>query len=124
MWRLFYLYRTALSAHSGAFSKKTVTGDCVDLEPYTEGVIGFIKKCNDDVTVIKSVKLHSTNTPCLTGEICSLLRLCDTAFTAGDIKQQETTEKEKPESLKMGKTLSNHQHQRHEAHTDNRALQR
>lgn len=89
MWRLFYLYRTALSAHSGAFSKKTVTpGDCVDLEPYTEGVIGFVKKCNDDVTVIKSVKLHSTNTPWLTGEICSLLRLCDAAFTAGNSRKQ------------------------------------
>lgn len=87
MWRLFYLYRTALSAHSGAFSKKTVTEDCVDLEPYTEGVIGFIKKCSDDVTVIKLI----TNTPWLTGEICSLLRLCDAAFTAGDIRQQETT---------------------------------
>lgn len=74
------------------FKKKdSTTGDCVDLQPYAEGVIGFNKKCNDDVTFIKSVKLHSTNTPWLTGEICSLLRLCDIAFTAGDVRRQETT---------------------------------
>lgn len=47
-------------------------------------MLGFINKCIDNVTVIKSVKLRPTNKPWLKREVLSLLRLRDAAFRSGD----------------------------------------
>ncbi len=66
------------------FRDAATSGDCINLEEYTEAVLGFINKCTDDVTVKKSIKVYSTNKPWLTGEVCSLLRLRDAAFRSGD----------------------------------------
>ncbi len=66
------------------FHDAATSGDCIDQEEYTEAVLGYISKCLDDVTVKTTVKLHPTNKPWLTGEIQSLLKLCDAAFRSGD----------------------------------------
>lgn len=58
-------------------------GDSTDSQEYTETVVGFINKCN--VTVIKTLKVHSTNKPWLTGEVWSLMRSRDAAFRSGDL---------------------------------------
>lgn len=46
--------------------------------------MGFITKCFDDETVVKTVRMPTTNKPWLTGEIRSLLKTCDPAFRSGD----------------------------------------
>ena len=66
------------------FKEAATSGDCIDLEEYTETVLAFINKCIDDVTVMKTVKLRPTDKSWLTGEVRSLLRLRDAAFRSGD----------------------------------------
>lgn len=60
-------------------------GDSTDLQEYTKTVVGLINKCTDDVTVIKTVKMHSTNKPWLTGEVWSRMRARDVAFRSSDL---------------------------------------
>lgn len=66
------------------FKEAATSGDCVNLEEYTETVLGFISKCIDDVTVTKTVKLRSTDKPWFTSKFRSLLRHRDAAFRSGD----------------------------------------
>lgn len=56
----------------------------MDLQEYTEAVMGFISKCIDDVTVVKTVRTRVTNKPWMIGEVCLLLRTRDAAFKYGD----------------------------------------
>ncbi len=44
---------------------------CINLDEYTKTVLGFISKCIDEMTVTKTVKLHSTDTPWFTSKVCS-----------------------------------------------------
>ncbi len=53
-------------------------------ETDTETVSGFISKCIDDVTVIKTVKMWANQKPWLAGEMCALLRARDAAFRSGN----------------------------------------
>ena len=65
--------------------KEAATYDNVtNLEEYTESVIGYINKCIDDVTTVKTIRKRANQKPWLTGEVCSLLRARDMAFKSGD----------------------------------------
>lgn len=66
------------------FKEAATSEDCINLEEYTETVLGFISKCIDDVTIIKTVKLRSTDKSWLTSKVRSLLRLRDAAFRSDD----------------------------------------
>ncbi|KAK0139823.1 hypothetical protein N1851_023265 [Merluccius polli] len=66
------------------FREAATSGDFIDLQEYTEAVVGFISKCVDDVTEVKMVKTRAIRKPWLTGEVCSLLKTRDFAFKAGD----------------------------------------
>ena len=66
------------------FREAATSGDFIDLQEYTEAVVGFISKCVDDVTQVETVKTHATRKQWLTGEVCSLLKTRDFAFKAGD----------------------------------------
>lgn len=75
----------ASSPHSGAFFRNVASsGDSIDLQEYTEAVMGFISKCIDDLTVVKTVRTRATNKPWMIGEVCLLLRSRDAAFKSGD----------------------------------------
>ena len=63
------------------------TNGSTDLEEYTASVTGFISKCIDDITVIKTITTRSNQKPWMTAEVCAPLRARDIAFRAGD---QET----------------------------------
>lgn len=80
------------------FREAASTGDFIDLQEYTEAVMGFISKCVGDVTVVKTVKTRATNKPWLTGEVRSLLKTPDSAFKTGDT----ATYREARNNLKRG----------------------
>lgn len=45
------------------FKDAASSGDYIDLQEYTEAVMGFITKLIDDVTVVKTVRMRATNKP-------------------------------------------------------------
>ena len=51
------------------FREAATSEDLIDLQEYTEAVMGFISKCVDDVTEVKTVRTRATNKPWLTGEV-------------------------------------------------------
>ena len=55
-----------------------------DLEEFTESVIGYIDKCIDDVTAVKTLKHCTNETPWMCADVWVLLRVRDTAFKLGD----------------------------------------
>ena len=65
--------------------REAATANCAtDLEEYTASVTGFISKCIDDVTVIKTITTRSNQKPWMTAEVPALLRARDIAFSSGD----------------------------------------
>ena len=61
----------------------TIKGS-IDLDEYTASVVGFISKCTDDVTVIRTITTRSNQKPWMTAEVHAVLRARDIAFRAGD----------------------------------------
>ena len=60
--------------------REAATANCAtDLEEYTASVTGFISKCIDDVTVIKTITTRSNQKPWMTAEVPALLRARDIA---------------------------------------------
>ncbi|KAM3843222.1 nuclear pore complex protein Nup107 [Diretmus argenteus] len=66
------------------FKEAATTDGIIDLQEYTESVIGYINKCIDDVTIVKTIRKHGNQKPWLTGEACSLLRARNVSFHSGD----------------------------------------
>ena len=65
------------------FREAATTNGSTDLEEYTESVTGFISKCIDDDTVIKTITMRSNQKPRIIAEVHALLRATDIAFKAG-----------------------------------------
>ena len=59
------------------------SGD-VNLEEYTSSVLGYIKKCVEDVTISKTITIPANQKPWLNADVRSLLRVRDAAFKSGD----------------------------------------
>ncbi|KAI4877849.1 hypothetical protein NFI96_028554 [Prochilodus magdalenae] len=66
------------------FREAATSGDSINLEEYTESVIGYISKCIDDVTVSKVITTHPNQKPWMTAEVHVLLRTRDKVFKSGD----------------------------------------
>lgn len=58
--------------------------DSIDLQEYTEAVMGYISKCTDDVTVVKTVRTRATKKPWMIEDVRLLLRTRDATFKSGD----------------------------------------
>nr|XP_055074620.1 uncharacterized protein LOC129454148 [Misgurnus anguillicaudatus] len=54
------------------------------LDEYTDSVTGYIEKCIEDVTVLRTVTTRANQKPWLTAETRALLRAKDAAFRSGD----------------------------------------
>ncbi|KAK3528893.1 hypothetical protein QTP70_012063 [Hemibagrus guttatus] len=66
------------------FREAATNGDTTDLEEYMSSVISYISKCNDDVTISKSITVHSNQKPWMTAKMHALLKSRDSVFRAGD----------------------------------------
>ncbi|KAI2644718.1 Phosphopantetheine adenylyltransferase [Labeo rohita] len=55
-----------------------------DLQEYAETVTAYINKCTEDVTVTKTITVHTNQKPWMTGEVYRLLKARNVAFRAGD----------------------------------------
>ena len=58
----------------------------MDLEEYTSSVLGYIRKCMEDVTTSKTITIRPNQKPWLNAEVRSLLRTRDAAFRDGDVE--------------------------------------
>lgn len=55
-----------------------------NLQEYTETIIAYIKKCTNDVTVIKTITTQANQKPWLTVQVRGMLKNRDYAFRSGD----------------------------------------
>ena len=76
--------KTVLKPHSETFSETATYASITDLQKYTESITGYIIKCIDDATVVKTINGQANQKPWLTREVFSLLRACNAAFKSGD----------------------------------------
>ena len=67
------------------FSEAATYDNVTNLDEYTESVIGYINKCTDDVTEVRTIRRRANQKPWLTGEVRALLRTRNEAFKSGDI---------------------------------------
>lgn len=51
------------------FREAATSDNIIDVQEYTESVIGYINKCMDD-TIIKTIKGQANQKPWLTGDVC------------------------------------------------------
>lgn len=66
------------------FREAASEGGMVNLQEYISSVLGYINKCVEDVTTIKTMVIPSNQKPWLNAEVHCLLRARDAAFRAGD----------------------------------------
>ncbi|KAK0154423.1 RNA-directed DNA polymerase from mobile element jockey [Merluccius polli] len=62
------------------FREAATSESSVDLEEYTSTVLGYIRKCMEDVTTSKTITIWPNQKPWLNAEVRSLLRNRDAAF--------------------------------------------
>ncbi|KAK0141960.1 RNA-directed DNA polymerase from mobile element jockey [Merluccius polli] len=87
------------------FREAATYENAIDLQEYTESVIGYINKCIDDVTVVKTIKRRANQKPWLTEEVCSLLRARNAAFKAGDTAAYSVARKYLSRGIREAKRL-------------------
>lgn len=66
------------------FREAATTGSGVYLEEYTSPVLGYIRKCMEDVTISRTITCQPNQKPWLNAEVHSLLRPQDAAFRDGE----------------------------------------
>ncbi|KAK0146371.1 hypothetical protein N1851_014319 [Merluccius polli] len=68
------------------FREAATSESSVDLEEYTSSVLGYIRKCMEDVTTSKTITIRPNQKPWLNAEVRSLLRTWGTAFRDSDVE--------------------------------------
>ena len=66
------------------FKQAVTYNNNTDLQEYADTVTGYISKCIEDVTVLKTITVRANQKPWLTGEVYRLLKARNAAFSAGD----------------------------------------
>ncbi|KAK0142227.1 hypothetical protein N1851_020114 [Merluccius polli] len=85
------------------FKQANTTINTIDLEGYTSGVTGYISKCIDDVTTMKTITIRPNQKPWMNAEVRARLKARDAAYRSGEAGALKTARAELTRAIKTAK---------------------
>ncbi|KAK0137698.1 repressor of the inhibitor of the protein kinase [Merluccius polli] len=85
------------------FKQANTTINTIDLEGYTSGVTGYISKCIDDVTTMKTITIRPNQRPWMNAEVRARLKARDAAYRSGEAGALKTARAELTRAIKTAK---------------------
>ncbi|KAK0145556.1 hypothetical protein N1851_015510 [Merluccius polli] len=85
------------------FKQANTTINTIDLEGYTSGVSGYISKCIDDVTTMKTITIRPNQKPWMNAEVRARLKARDAAYRSGEAGALKTARAELTRAIKTAK---------------------